>query len=195
MSSVTYEAANTVNQDLFNKNIQFLVFQRNSLLAFATLLAITTLILSCFLFLKKERIIITPIHIEKEFWIEGNEVSPSYLEQYGRFISQLLLQKSAHSAASQRAVLLRNTDPSFVGALKGRLIEEEEQLKKQNCAYVFFPSEITVDPENMQVHLLGDRTCYVAGKQISQNHEGYTLSFKFNGFRLLLAGVSLKEIK
>ena len=182
-------------KEIYDKNLQSLRFQRNILLALAAIISVTAALLSCFLFTKVERVIVTPISVEREFWIEGNRVSASYLEQYGQFISQLLLQKSAQSAATQRSVLLKNTDPSFVGNLRGRLIEEEAQLKKQNCSYVFFPTEITADPEAMQVRLMGSRACYVAGTQISQNHEGYTLSFKFNGSRLLLAGVSSLEAK
>lgn len=111
------------------KKIGFLIFQRNVFAAFSFLSAVAIIILSSFLFFKQERVVIVPPVIEKEFWVDSQHVSPTYLEQFGYFLGQLLLAKSSQSAASQRTVLLRHTDPSYVGTLKKRLVEEEEILK------------------------------------------------------------------
>ena len=124
------------------KNVKFLLFQRNVFVAFSFLLILVVLVLSSFLFFKQERVIIVPPVIEKEFWVDAKHVSPTYLEQFGYFLGQLLLAKSSQSAASQRSIVLRHTDPSYAGILKQRLIEEEEVLKKQSTSYVFYPVEI-----------------------------------------------------
>ena len=131
--------------------------------------------------------------IEKEFWVEGNAVSATYLEQFGVFLGQLLLGKSAQSAPSQRSIILRHTDPSYAGIMRQKLLDEEEMLKKQNASYAFFPAEVRVDQGKMEVYLTGDRVAFAGGKQISLQKECYILSFVYSGSRLLLKGVSFER--
>ncbi len=168
-------------------------FQRNSFAALSFLLAVSVVLLTSFLFLKRERVVITPPVIEKAFWVDTNRVSPTYLEQYGCFLGQLLLSKSAQSAPAQRSVLLRHTEPQFFETLKRKLFEEEQTLQKQDSSYTFFPAVIQVDAKNNEVLIEGDRVSYVSGRQVSSEREGYVLQFKYTGSRLLLSGVSAKE--
>ncbi|MFI5342786.1 MAG: type IV conjugative transfer system protein TraE [Chlamydiales bacterium] len=184
-----------MNRPVLEKSLHFLEFQRNILVTISLLMAIGVIILSSFLFLKRERIIIAPPVIEKEFWVDSHHVSPSYLEQLGLFLGQLLLGKSSQSAPSQRSILLRHADPSFVGMLKQRLIEEEEILKKQNAAYVFYPMDVKVDSSQMSLTLLGDRLLFVAGKQVSSEREEYTLYFSLLGSKMLLKGITSNSKK
>lgn len=182
-----------MNALVLEKNIRFLIYQRNVLVAISILVSLSLVMTSTFLFLKSERIVITPPIIEKEFWVDSNGVSPTYLEQMGCFLGNLLLNKSLQSAPLQRAVLLRHTDSSYVGILRQKLIEEEEALKKQNTSYVFFPKEAKVNLQALEVVLLGDRQAYVAGKQVSSESEGYILHFTYSNSKLLLQSLSSYE--
>lgn len=192
-TSFSSSGAVAMKREFSEKCTEYLLFQRNVFSALSILLAITLVLLSAFLFLKRERIIITPPVVEKEFWVDSKTISPTYLEQFGYFLSQLLLGKSSYSAPSQRNLLLRHTDPVFVGTLKQKLIEEEEMLQKQNVSYTFFPVSIRVNQEKKEVLIEGDRVCFVNGKQISSDREGYVLSFNFSGSRLLLSGITSSE--
>lgn len=182
-----------MSQAFLEKNTKFLLFQRNVFVALAFLLSVIALVLAVFLFFKQDRIVISPPVIEKEFWVDAKQVSPTYLEQFGYFLCQLLLTKSSQSAASQRSVLLRHTDPCYAGILKQRLIEEEEILKKQSTSYVFYPFEIKVNPEEMSLLITGDRQVFIGGKEISKEREGYLLRFTYTGSRLLLTEISLNK--
>jgi conjugal transfer pilus assembly protein TraE len=184
-----------MNSLFHHKNMSALMFQRNVFLALSFLLAIALVITASFLFTKSERTIIVPSVIQKEFWVDSKSVSPTYLEQYGYFISQLLLSKSGHSAQAQREILLRHTDPSFVGALNIKLREEEEFLTKQGASYVFYPTEIQIDPENLEILLIGDRIIYTGGKSVSTEREGYILSFSNKNLGLQLKGITSKDTK
>lgn len=182
-----------MKKDFLEKTTQYLQFQRNIFAALSILLAASLVCLSVFLFFKSERIIIVPPVIEKEFWVEGDKIAPTYLEQYGLFLAQLLLSKSAHSASNQRAILLRHTDPRFSEMLNQKLLEEEHLLQKQNSAYTFFPHTIQVNSKTNEVVIEGDRIFYMLDKQISNEREGYILSFNYTGSRLLLSGLTSKE--
>ena len=182
-----------VKHAINQQNIHHLTHQKNLFAWLSLLLALGVIALSLFLFTKKERVVIVPPVVEKEFWVDSYTVSSSYLEQFGVFIGQLVLGKSVQSAPSQRAILLRHTSPSYAGPLRQKLIEEEEFLKKQNASYVFFPSQVRVNPTQMEVHLTGDRAAYSGGVQVSLNKEHYILSFSYVSGRLLLTGISSQD--
>lgn len=182
-----------MKKDFLEKTTQYLQFQRNVLAALSFILSISIVLLSALLFLKRERIIVTPPVIEREFWIDADKVSPTYLEQYGCFLGQLLLGKSAQSAPAQRNILLRHADPIFSETLKQKLFEEEQVLQKQSASYTFYPVIIHADAKKNEVLMEGDRVFYISGKQISCERERYTLSFHYTGSKLLLSGITAKE--
>ncbi len=184
-----------MKKSILENTTHYLRFQRNIFAALAVLLSISLIIISTFLFLKKERVIIVPPTIEKEFWVDGKQISATYLEQIGYFLGQLLLSKSPYSSSSQRTILFRHSDPAFIGVLKQKLLSEEELLKKQNASYVFYPISIQTDLQKNQVLLEGDRVFYVSGKQVSSERESYLLSFRYTGSRLLLSGINFTDKK
>lgn len=181
-----------MNTKNMNLNLQHLGFQRNAFFALSCLLALSVIILTIMLSIKKERVVIIPTSIDKEIWVESNKVSPTYLEQYAYFIGNLLLNKTPASANQQIATLLRHTDPSYYGEFKRKLVSEEESLTAQGASYVFFPVSVEVRSDLLRATLVGDRLSYISGKQISKSRETYTLSFRFDGSRLLLTEVSLE---
>jgi conjugal transfer pilus assembly protein TraE len=144
------------------------------------------IIVTAFLFSKSERVVVVPAVIEREFWIDRNAVSQTYLEQFGVFLGQQVLGKTPQSAPSQRTLVLRHTDPNYYGALRKKLIEEEEMLVKQNISYSFFPVDVSADPEKLTVTLIGDRLSFVGGSQVQSQRERFTLGFVYTGARLLL---------
>lgn len=182
-----------MKQSYMKEHVESLRFQRNMFAGLCTVLACTTLLTSLFLFMKNDRVIITPPVLDKSMWVDSYAVSPSYLEQFGVFLGQLLLNKSSSSSPSQREILLRHSSSEYIPFLKQKLLEEEEKLKKQNISYVFYPSQVTVNAETWEVTLSGDRSTFVGAKQISFNKERYQLQFMYSGGRLLLKGI--KEVK
>lgn len=182
-----------MNSDYLKKNLSTLTFQRNIFLSLTFILTIPLLVLSIFIFQKNDRIIISPPTIEKEFWVESNRISPTYLEQFALFLGQLILTKSPQSATPQRTVVLRHVDPSVYGEINKKLSEEEKKLIKQQASYVFYPIDIRVDTSNLQALLAGDRIFYVGGKSVSTSRENYKLSFVYSGGRLLLKEISNEE--
>lgn len=183
-----------MNSEIHKHSLRNLIFQRNAFLALAGMLSIALAVISSFLFMKSERIVIVPPVVEKEFWIDSRGVSATYLEQFGYFLGELLLSKSAQSASIQRTILMRHTDPSFSTHLQKKLVEEEQKLDKERASYVFYPTGIYTDIGSKEVILTGDRMTFVSGKAVSTAVESYLLSFIFQGSRLLLSGVTETEV-
>lgn len=178
-----------MKSDILSYNIDTLKFQRNGLVVITMGLLLSLLIALFMLMMKQDRVVVVPPFVEKEFWVDAKNVSPTYLEQYGLFLSQLILEKSPQSAAKQREMVLRHTDPSFAGSLRKRLVEEEEILKKQNTSYVFYPVDVRVDIKKMEVLLVGDRVVYVSHNPVATEREEYMMGFSFSGSRLLLTSL------
>jgi conjugal transfer pilus assembly protein TraE len=170
----------------FEDTLHSLRNQRNFAAVLICLLSLC-LVLSCsYLFFKKERIVIVPAIVEKEFWVDSTHISPTYLEQFGCFLGQLLLTKSSYTAEAQKKVLLRHVDPLYSAALLERLEKEQQILAKGNSSYAFFISGIEVSPETNSVLLKGNRIFSVAGKTLSEEKESYLLSFSYKDARLLI---------
>lgn len=182
-----------MNEIIHEHTLRSLTLQRNIFLMFCLLLLCLALILSSLLFMKSERIIVTPPIIEKEFWVDGVSVSPSYLEQMACFIGDLLLTRSPQSSDFQLSCLLRQTEPAFANMLTHKLSEELTKMKKDNSSYVFFRSQIFLDPQKCSVKLVGERVLFIGDKVLSKSQESYRLGFVNFGGRLLLASVEKEE--
>lgn len=170
----------------FEENYHSMRNQRNFACIFVLMLSIC-LILSCsYLFLKNERIVVVPAIVEKEFWVDSNHISPTYLEQFGCFLGQLLLTKSSYTAETQKKILLRHVDPLYSAVLLNTLEKEQAILAKGNSSYAFFITGIEVSPETKCVLLKGSRVFSIGGKPLSEEKESYLLGFSYKDGRLLI---------
>ena len=182
-----------MNEIIREYTFRSLNIQRNILLATTFALLILSLSLSLLLFNKTEKVIIVPSSLEKEFWVDGSFVSPSYLEQMGCFVGDLLLTRSPASSAMQLTILMRHTDPSFASILGTKLSAELARLSKDNASYVFFRVKANVDLETNSVILEGDRTLFLGDKVLSTSREQYRLGFSNHNGRLLLNSIDRAE--
>lgn len=184
-----------MNEIIRENTIRSLTVQRNMFLAITFFLLILIFIMTCLLFKKTERVVVVPAVIEKEFWVEGTSVSPSYLEQIGCFVGDLLLTRSPSSADMQLTILMRQIAPNFAPLLTSKLAAELIKLKKDNASYVFFRTKVITDPANQSVILEGDRVLFLGDKILSTTKESYRLGFIHFGGRLLLASIERNEEK
>lgn len=174
------------NRDITLRNLSF---QRNIFIFLSLLLSISTASLAVLQFFKNEKVIVVPPVIQEGFWVDSKSVSPSYLEQLGLYIGQLLLSKTADSSESQKEILLKHTHASFAGILDKKLKEEGKKMKEEGTSYAFFPLSVDVHQDSFEVDVSGDRTSYLKDKKLSSKKETYRLIFIYSGGRLLLAGI------
>jgi conjugal transfer pilus assembly protein TraE len=182
-----------MKRQAFENNYRSLLVQRNFLAGVTSVLAVSTVVLSTLMFSKQEKIVVVPPVLERPFWIDGSAVSSSYIEQFGMFLSSLLLSKTPASAVSQRNTLLKYTSSKYFGKLKQRLLEEEEKLKKQNASISFFPLGVQVNQSNLELILEGEKVFTVGSQQISKKKEKYKMSFSFESGVLKLSGIENYE--
>lgn len=171
---------------LSQKRLSNLLVQRNALAGLSLLLLSLALLQSLFLFLKKERVIVTPLDAKQSYWVEGNRFSPSFLEETALFFCHLLLDITEVSVIPQGEVLLRHIAPQAYGTFKLKLLQDEKRLKKEQLSLHFVPQTIQLFPEVLRVEVTGDLLSYVARDKVSQTRETYRLQFAQQKGRLWL---------
>lgn len=182
-----------MDTSIYVNKLMRLLKQQRILLPTLMILSVTQLLSVIFLFCKKERVILVPPLVSQVMWVDGYQVSQTYLQQMGLFMGQLLLSNSAESVKLQMDTILRFVHPAAYTTVRQYLIGEEEHLKKQQGSYHFNISAIEVHPQKHSVTLIGDRQSYVGGKRIDQARESYILTFKMNHGRYLLTSCQKEE--
>jgi conjugal transfer pilus assembly protein TraE len=183
-----------MDAEFLTSKYQFILYQRNALLAIALLLCMSVIVLSICVLKKSERIIITPPVLEKEFWVDAHRVSPSYMEQFSIYLASIMLTKSEHSAEAQRKAVMRHVAVDVAEKINSRLLLEEKKLKDEKASFVFFPVDVQVDVNTLKAVLTGDRTTYLSGQAVSTKRETYELAFSCKGARLLLTAMTYKGV-
>jgi conjugal transfer pilus assembly protein TraE len=176
--------------DFLQHNMTELLFQRKGLLIVVGLMAFSNGLLSAGYLYKNERIILVPPHINKTLWVQGGEVSQSYLEEMGLYITKLLLDLSPASFSYNHEVLLKYATPEAYGSLKKQLMKDGEHYTKLQLSTSFKPTEVTAYPESLEVTVKGTLASFVAGKHIHDSQEVLSLKFSLRGEGLLLERVS-----
>ena len=182
-----------MKQRFYNLSLQKMMRQRNQVLIAGSLLVISNLILSGLLLFSSQRVVIIPASPAKSFWVDGSRVSVEYLEEMALFFAQQILDVSPASAAYQRDVVLRYTDPSYYNALKKRLTEEEARYQGGQLATSFKPVQIKVNEGQFSAEITGDLVSYVGGRMSSSARECYLIRFGYQQGRLLVTQFTLSS--
>lgn len=176
---------------LSQKKLSHLNVQRDALAALSLILLLIVLLQTVLLFLKKERVIVSPLDAKQSYWVEGNQFSPSYLEEMTLFFCHLLLDITESNILPQGEVLLRHISPKSYGAFKIKLLEDEKRLKKEQLSLHFTPQDMQLFPDSLTIEVTGDLISYVSREKISQNRETYRLTFEQRRGRLFLQSFKL----
>lgn len=176
--------------DFLRENILQLRFQRNCLALLSVILLLNTTILCCSVFGKRERILLVPPRITKELWVQGEKLSQEYLTEMAGYIAKLFLDLSPSNFAYNHSLLLTYATPEAHGTLKKQFLKEGEEYTKLQLSTHFKPTEITANPETLEVSVKGTMSSYVAGKHIRDSQETVSIKFTHREAGLLLEHVT-----
>ncbi len=144
------------------------------------------LILNASVFKTKERIIVSPPHVTKEFWIEESKASPEYLEQMGTFFATLCGNLSPANAEYNVKVLLSYIDPTMHADVKHDLAAQAQYIKKHNITQAFFPSSVHVDRDNGIVTVSGEVVRNIGTVRIDKEEMLMRMKFTMDNYKLSL---------
>ena len=77
--------------EFYQKRLSHVNVQRNFLICFAVVMLLVMLLQTLLLFVKQQRVIISPPELKQSYWVQGNLLSKSYVEEMALFFAHLLL--------------------------------------------------------------------------------------------------------
>lgn len=176
--------------EIFQQNSAKFLSQRNAIAVVSGVQTMSMAVLILALACKSERIILMPPEIKREMWFQGANVSVSYLESLGEYISKLLLDITPTSFTHNHERILKFATPEVYGALKKQLMNDGEQYTKLQLSTHFYPSQLTVNQKTLEVEVKGTLSSYIAGNKIKDSPENITLKFINRG-----TGIQLSEVR
>jgi len=180
---------------LEQSRLQHLIKNRNGYLVLACGSMILNALLVVFMFFMvgRERIVIVPPEIQKSFWVTSGKVSPEYLSEMVLFLTSLSFNMTPSNAAMQHSVLLRYVDSAYYETLKMKLIDVEDQIKKEHITTSFYPGDIKVDTKKLIAEVSGDLQYTVGDTQLPPTHVTYQIRFSYKQGQLKIT--SFPEVK
>lgn len=187
-----------MDQNILNTNIKKITRQRNGFFIFSIVLSFSVLLLSVFLFAKKERIIVVPTNGDS-YWIEEGAASSTYIEKMGIFLSDLLLTRSPVDIEKRNSIVLQYVHPSAYHEIRKLLLKEQENIIKGDQSFYFHSEKNYIDPTRMAFVTEGEFFVLIGkdGKEPSvtqKTRKKYTLGFSCENGRLLLTSLKKEEV-
>jgi type IV conjugative transfer system protein TraE len=144
----------------------------------------------CYKLYGQNKIIITPPTLNQDFWVEGNKVSHSYLQQMGDYFSRLMLNVTTASLEAREAAVLSMATENAYGNLKALLSDEADTLKKHGFTTTFNPIEYEVDVNNLSVKIKGELVIIQGRHDVKHLKKTYQIMFdnQGRGSKLLVKG-------
>ncbi|MBS4018061.1 MAG: type IV conjugative transfer system protein TraE [Dechloromonas sp.] len=131
---------------------------------------------------KTQRTIFLPPQITKSFWVDGEQLSPEYIEQMGDWVVGMFATVSPASVDYKNASLLKLVHPENYGELQLRFEAGAMRLKAENLSKVFMPREIRMDHVQQRVAFIGTQDLWLGDKKVSTGAPAaYVVGFHFDG--------------
>lgn len=174
-----------------------IIRQRNFFAGCTLLLVIANFLSAVKIATTAERIIMVP-GITKDFAVEGEVVSQSYLEETALLFASALLDLTADTIEAKKNVIFKHVSTRSEQSLKSLqsyFAGKEEEHKKFGLSTFFSPKQIHVDTKNLRVVIEGLLTSTFGKRGFEQNNVKYLLSFDYVGGHLKLKEFSQIKTK
>ena len=156
-------------------------------MSLSALLLVSNVMLSGFVLTADtaEKTIVVPPRLDKPFSVQGNDISPDYIEQMARYFSQLLLTYHKHNAKAQFDTVLHYTDPSVYSEMKTRFALDHDRISRNDISSVFYLMGLHIK-KNVAI-ISGELNGFVGSHLVSTKQKTYALHFHYDN-QLRLTG-------
>jgi conjugal transfer pilus assembly protein TraE len=142
---------------------------------------------------KETRTVNLPPKVDKGFWIEGEKMSPEYIEQMGNYVTQLMLNVTPNSVQYQGKMVLDITAPASYNSLKHKTALSGAVLNRDGVSTFFSPRQVYTDAQHFpnKVAFGGNLSVVMSDKKVSEFAKVYLVEFGFVAGRTAL--IDFKE--
>jgi conjugal transfer pilus assembly protein TraE len=161
-------------------------WRRNLWMGVALAMVVSNLALSAWVLTTDttEKTIVVPPSFEKKFWVQGDAVSPEYIEQMAVWFANLALTYNPDNIDYQAKLFLRYAEPASYGALSAQFAADSEKVRRNRVSSVFYPREVKTTGN--QVVLDGDLITWVGSKMTETRRGVFELQFVYRDSRLFV---------
>jgi conjugal transfer pilus assembly protein TraE len=141
---------------------------------------------------RSEKTTLVPPEIHKSFWVDGEKIDPSYLEQMATYSVQLFATFTPVSLPYQNSVLQKLVDPKAYPDLSVAMKQNELRVNAQNLTQVFYPAEIQLRAKTNTAVLIGNQNRFVGDKPLGGTaRKAYLVQFAQTSGRISI--IALRE--
>lgn len=132
---------------------------------------------------------IVPPQIDRTFWVDGEKVSPEYIEQMGKYIADLALSNTPLNCDTQKTMLLKYVSPESYGVINTQLNANCKIIKELRLAIYFNITDVITQQGNNAVVFRGVSNRFLGDKRLQNKPAAYRISFAYHAGKTMLRGI------
>lgn len=143
---------------------------------------------------REKTVVVIPPKVTKEFQVSGNELSFSYFEQVGFYLSDRVLSVSAENAQNSFDTILPylTTEPDAVKIIRENLSMQAQVIRENDIYQVFYPMRVAVNAQGMKFSVEGTLKKMSGNNHISTGKATITFDFIVKDGRLIIKSIEVK---
>ncbi len=162
----------------------------------------TTLLAGCLLLMaftifslySRKTVVILPPRVEKEFWVSGNTLSSSYLEQVAYYIADRVMTVSPQNVESSLDMIrpFFSTDPEDLKSLDRVFVRIAKTIRENDYYQVFYPLRFMIDRKKSRLVVEGLVRKMSGMQYIGQERRTVLIEFFVRNGRFFVKGIEVK---
>jgi len=145
------------------------------------------LLLALTLLRHQPKIILEPPNRATTITVQGNRVDENYLIEMANYVAHMMLDVTPATIERRNDEVLKWVHPSTFGDLQNRMTVAAKRLKASNATTMFWPTQVSPDPDNMRVALIGTLETYINGTRVQPDRmQSWLLQFETKSGRTLI---------
>jgi len=155
--------------------------------------AVFVLTVTILLLYSKKTVVVLPPKVEKEFWISGNSLSTSYLEQIAYYIADRVLSVSPQNVDQSLDMIkpFFSTDPDDVRGLEDTFTKVSGTVRENDYYQVFYPTRFYVNRKKMKLVVEGILRKMSGGQYLGEERKVVEISFFVRNGRFFIKALKL----
>jgi conjugal transfer pilus assembly protein TraE len=174
------------------------VTSENKLFKNIFIILTATIVILVFFIMKladNKRVLVIPPRVDKEFWVAGNEVSTTYLEQVASYIADMVMNVSPVNVDRAYDTILPflTTDPELVGLIRTELLTQADTIKEEDIYQSFYIRKVWIDKENHSITVSGISRRSTGNLYIGSQSASVKITYKISNGKFIITKLEVND--
>ena len=155
-----------------------------------------TIVILVFFIMKladNNRVVVIPPRVDQEFWVAGNEVSTTYLEQVANYVSDMVMNVSPGNVDRAYDIILPflTTDPELVRDIRSNLLTQADTIKKEDIYQSFYIRKVWIEKENDTITVSGICRRSTGNLYIGSQSSSVKIKYNINNGKFIITNLEV----